>query len=170
MAARKGKGFTHESAAAQSIEWYTPRWVFDAIGERFDLDVCAPEGGVPWVPADRSYSVADDGLAQPWSGFVWCNPPYGQATPVWLQKMHAHHNGLAIVFARTDCGWFHDYCANADCIMFLRGRIKFVNGEGLPGKTGPGNGSMLVGWGPRAYKALAAMELLGYGKFVDLTK
>lgn len=162
------KGFTHESAKSQSIEWYTPKWVFDAIAEQFDIDVCAPEGGVSWVPAAKSFCVKDDGLAQKWNGFVWCNPPYGAETKRWLKKMGDHRNGIALVFARTDCAWFHDHVATADCILFMKGRIKFVNGEGLPGKTGPGNGSMLVGWGQRAKDALQLMELTGYGKYVEL--
>lgn len=38
-------------SAGQSDEWYTPAWVFDALGERFDLDPCSP-GATHWVPAD----------------------------------------------------------------------------------------------------------------------
>jgi hypothetical protein len=30
---------------AGSDDYYTPRWVFDALGLRFDLDVAAPPGG-----------------------------------------------------------------------------------------------------------------------------
>lgn len=29
-------------AYGKSDEWYTPRYIFDAIGIRFDLDVAAP--------------------------------------------------------------------------------------------------------------------------------
>jgi hypothetical protein len=52
--------------ATTSDDCYTPRWVFDAMGLRFDLDVAAPVGG-PWhVPCDRYLTAEDDGLAQPW--------------------------------------------------------------------------------------------------------
>jgi hypothetical protein len=30
-----------------SDEQYTPKWIFDALGVEFDLDVCAPQGG--WI-------------------------------------------------------------------------------------------------------------------------
>ena len=33
--------------AITSDDCYTPRWVFDAMGLEFDLDVAAPVGG-PW--------------------------------------------------------------------------------------------------------------------------
>jgi hypothetical protein len=40
--------------AITSDDCYTPRWVFDAMGLRFDLDVAAPVGG-PWhVPCERT--------------------------------------------------------------------------------------------------------------------
>lgn len=43
-----------------SDDCYTPRWVFDAMGLQFDLDVAAPMGG-PWhVPCDE-YLTAQDG-------------------------------------------------------------------------------------------------------------
>lgn len=62
-------------------DYYTPKDVFDALGLEFDLDVSAPPGGVPWVPAKRYYTLEDDGLTQPWFGRVWMNPPYSNVTP-----------------------------------------------------------------------------------------
>ena len=35
-------GFVHEAAVGNSVEWYTPKSVFDALGVGFDLDVCSP--------------------------------------------------------------------------------------------------------------------------------
>lgn len=62
-------------------DYYTPPHVFDALALRFELDVAAPPGGVPWVPAERYYTKEDDGLAQPWAGRVWMNLP-GRRRPV----------------------------------------------------------------------------------------
>ena len=156
-------GFTHESHAAKTIEWYTPKWVFDEIGLVFDIDVCAPEAGVPWIPATRHFHKGDDGLAQPWRGTVWCNPPYGKDTPKWLNRMAQHKSGMALVFARTDCAWFHDYVITGDAILFLKGRIKFVDGHGVTGNSGAGSGSMLVAWGEKCAAALQWMHLMGFG-------
>lgn len=54
-------GFGYEiPQQGNSVEWYTPPEIFDALGLRFDLDPAAPPGGVPWVPATRHLSK--DGL------------------------------------------------------------------------------------------------------------
>ena len=102
------KGFAHEDKNNLSVDWYTPPWVFERMGLQFDLDPCAPTGGVPWIPAIRHYDLEDNGLTAYWFGKVWLNPPYGKETPKWLAKMHQHRNGMALLFARTDCAWFHD--------------------------------------------------------------
>lgn len=144
------RGFTHESLHNESKEWYTPPEIFDALGCDFDLDPCSPpDGPVPWVPAKRFYTIFDNGLMQPWEGFVWMNPPYGTDTPRWMRKLAHHRNGIALVFARTDTGWFHEYAAKADLLCFIKGRVRFVRPDGKRGGT-PGAGSMLVAYGRRA--------------------
>lgn len=158
----KAAGFTHDNKFNVSVDWYTPPWVFERLGLRYDLDPCQPEQGIPWIPAMARYSLVDDGLTAPWFGRVWLNPPYGKHTGAWLQKMHQHRNGIALVFARTDCAWFHDYVAKADAILFLRGRIKFVDGLGVTGGGGAGCGSMLVAWGESNIEALRGMVDLGH--------
>lgn len=144
-------GFTHDSVNNISTSWYTPKHIFDSLGLEFDLDPCAPIGGVPWIPVKKIYTLLDNGLTQSWGDpattSVWLNPPYGRETKLWLQKMDAHRNGIALLFARTDCSWFHDYCTKATAINFLKGRIKFIDSEGVTGKSGAGAGSMLVAWG-----------------------
>ena len=158
----KAAGFTHDNKDNASVDWYTPPWVFQRLGLDFDLDPCQPPDGIEWIPAKRRYSVHDDGLTSPWAGRVWLNPPYGKHTPAWLERMHNHRNGVALVFARTDCAWFHESVAKADAILFLRGRVKFVDGLGVTGGGGAGSGSMLVAWGRENVDALVAMRDLGH--------
>ena len=155
-------GFTHESSYAITTSWYTPKWVFDALNVTFDLDVCAPTGGVPWIPAKNHYALPQDGLALPWDGSVWCNPPYGKETPKWLHKMATHGNGIALVMARTDTKWFHEHLTKADCLLFLKGRIQFVDGLQQTGGSGSTCGSVLAGYGEEATKALTRMKDKGF--------
>lgn len=174
-------GFSHEKPiTGATVEWYSPPWVFEEIGLAFDLDPCAPTGGLPWIPAKQFYSLPDDGLALPWpaGGRIWCNPPYGPATKKWLARLGQHGRGIAFVFARTDTDWFHDTAGSADAILFLNQRVKFVDHTGKPPlvlnkKTGkmqessPGAGSMLVAWGADCSEALRRMGATR-GLFVDL--
>lgn len=155
-------GFGHEERHNKNVDWYTPPWIFEEIGLYFDLDPCQPECGIPWIPTVFAYSEKDDGLAQPWHGRVWLNPPYGPHTGKWLEKMHQHRNGISLVFARTDCQWYHKYVAKADAVLFLAGRVKFVDGLSVTSGGGAGSGSMLIAWGDDCVDALCKMSHRGH--------
>lgn len=113
---------------AGSDDYYTPRSVFDALALRFDLDVCAPPGGVEWVPADRFFTKEEDGLSQPWTGRVWMNPPFSRTGP-WVEKFIAHAHGITIL-APFKSYWNVDVWAAADAIAFPHVPIdEFVGGR-----------------------------------------
>lgn len=142
-----------------SVEWYTPPGIFDALGIRFDLDPCSPPGGLPWVPAALSYSEADDGLTRPWTGRVWMNPPYGRHTEAWMRRLASHGDGIALVFARTETEWFHATIASASAVCFVRGRLTFVTEDRLPGPFNSGAPSMLVAYGEECADAVVGSDL-----------
>lgn len=158
----KKMGFTHDDKNNKTVDWYTPPYLFEWMGISFDLDPCQPSVKIPWIPAKKHYHIDDDGLSKDWKGRVWLNPPYGRYTPKWLERMHNHRNGIALVFARTDCLWYHSYVAKADAILFLKGRIKFVDGLGVTGGSGAGCGSMLIAWGEDSVMALKCMQLIAW--------
>lgn len=82
-----------DAIAVTSDDCYTPRWVFDAMGLHFDLDVAAPPGG-PWhVPCERYYTAEDDGLAHPWDGLIWCNPPFSKFRS-WAERWSRTPHGV----------------------------------------------------------------------------
>ena len=144
---------------SQTVEWYTPPAVFDALGLTFDLDPCSPGEGKSFVPARRHYTEADDGLAQPWEGLVFMNPPYGRATRHWVERLAAHGNGIALVFARTDAAWWHTAARAADLTCHTTGRLRFYPGTtDAPGGS-PALGSSLFAFGPVATAALATSNL-----------
>jgi hypothetical protein len=135
-------------AVGSSIEWYTPPELFEALGLRFDLDPCAPPGGLPWIPADRFFSREDDGLAQPWTGRVWMNPPYGRGIEEWMRKLAAHGDGIALVHARTDTAWWREATSAATAVCFLASRVRFVRGATM--EQPPGSSpvsSVLIAYG-----------------------
>jgi len=166
----KKTGFTHDSVKNKTVDWYTPKWVFDSLGIKFDLDPCQPEEKIDWIPAVRHLHINDCGLTGEWfsNENVWLNPPYGKSTKQWLEKLNDHGNGIALVFARTDCKWFQDVCTKADAILFLSGRIKFVDGLCQTGGSGAGCGSMLVAWGEENVFALRGMSDKGF--YVDMSE
>jgi hypothetical protein len=154
----------HEPTIGASDDWYTPPDIFDALGLSFDLDPCSPGAG-HWVPASRVYTKADDGLAQPWSGLVFMNPPFGgrHGHVPWLQKWLTHGNGVAIVRAYTSAGWFHDYATRAETMLFPRGKTKFIRPDGAIGSA-PGSGVVILGMGTQANTAL---HRCGLGLFLE---
>lgn len=111
--------FGLDRPAPTSDDYYTPRWVFDAMGIDFDLDVAAPPGGVEWVPAARHFTMADDGLSQPWVGRVWMNPPYGNVDP-WWDRFAAHGQGVALLPTAKSL-WFDRVWRDADAVVVPQG-------------------------------------------------
>ena len=143
----------------KSVEWYTPRWVFDALGLTFDLDPASPYDMETAVPAAKKYTVFDDGLSNEWSGRVWLNPPYGQETPRWIRRMISHGDGIALVFSRTDAGWCQQAMKAATAMLFISGRIEFVPGkENQHKKSRCGAGTVLFAFGNECANALRKMS------------
>src|SRR5215510_5491819 len=70
---------------SQKTEWETPQWFFDQLHAEFGftLDVCASPLN---AKCSRYFTRDQDGLAQPWEGVCWCNPPYGRHIGRWLAK------------------------------------------------------------------------------------
>jgi hypothetical protein len=112
------RGDLHTTAS--SAEYYTNEYVFEALGCRFDLDPASPgKDVVPWIPADRHFTIVEDGLTQDWGDdLVFLNFPYTKdATPLWAEKFRKHGNGVALCVDRTSTGWWQDLCGNADLIL-----------------------------------------------------
>ena len=153
----------HEQSVGASDEWYTPLHVFAALGCEFDLDVASPGPDVvPWIPARRWYDK--NSLGQPWSGFVWMNPPFGGRNGLvpWLEKFFAHENGLALVPDRTSAPWWQRYAPKADAVLFVAPKIQFIDASGRPGAA-PAQGTCLLAIGDRGVGALRRAQYNGLG-------
>ena len=122
MSAVQGRLFGMEQTQTTSDDYYTPKWIFDALGLHFDLDVASPPHPTN-VPCDRYYTQADDGLASPWYGRVWMNPPFSNPTP-WVQKWLQHGCGIALLPMAKGCRWLYDLW-NSDAKLTVTRRIEF---------------------------------------------
>lgn len=143
-----------------SDEWWTPKWIVDALGH-FDLDPCEPVAP-RYKLADMGYTKEDDGLSRPWFGRVWCNPPYSQPLlDQFCRKMAEHRDGIILVFARMGNKTIQNILLpNADAILFLRHRIRFVSPNGEKGSAGCD--SCLIAFGENNVRALAHSGLDGF--------
>ena len=156
----------HQSAAMQRDEWLTPPHVLQALGQ-FDPDPCAPVVR-PWPMADSHYTAADNGLAKPWSGRVWLNPPYGQETARWMERLADHGQGTALIFARTETATFFPWVwEHASALLFLKGRLHFHFVDGRRAPANAGAPSVLIAYGSRDAGILKSCGLPG--RFLQLT-
>lgn len=136
----------HHPKEGREETWLTPRYILDALGP-FDLDPCCPPN-MPWQTAATMFTKEDDGLAQPWFGRVWCNPPYDRDAVQWMRKLAQHGCGTALVFARTETRWFVETVWNAaDAIFFFHQRLTFCHSDGRPAKANGGAPSVLAAYG-----------------------
>lgn len=111
-----------------SDDYYTPSWIFDALGLEFETDPCSPPGGIPWIPVGNYYSIIDDGLQQNWTGTVWLNPPFSNPAP-WIEKFIEHQNGVALVQI-SKSRWCNNLFEEADAFLMLPSNLKFVSVSG----------------------------------------
>lgn len=125
-----------------SDERYTPGWLLERVTAFL---------GDGWFdPCPRSYGNAPavNGLAIPWQGRVFVNPPYSRMGP-WVAKFcgEPFREGLLLTLAYTDTRWFQplfDYT-----ILFPQGRIRFQDAAGRRANVDPPFGSALVYRGRR---------------------
>ncbi|OIH81926.1 hypothetical protein BLJ79_21435 [Arthrobacter sp. UCD-GKA] len=151
--------------AQRETRWLTPPSLIAPLGP-FDLDPCGAPGQ---ELATRTYLLenGDDGLRDPWEGRVWLNPPYGKQADPFMAKMAAHGRGTALVFARTETRTWHNHIwPNASAILFLAGRVTFLDAEGVAAKANSGAPSVLIAYGAADAEALECAGIAG--KFVRL--
>jgi len=133
--------------SSKSDEYYTPAEyiaaVVDVLGG-IDLDPASCELAQATVGAKRYYTKADDGLAQPWEGRVYLNPPYGTTggesnQGIWAKRLvDAYTSGAvtgAVLLVKAALGyeWFEELWYRWP-VCFPRRRLSF----GMPDGSGDG--------------------------------
>ena len=116
--------------SSKTAEWTTPQAFYDRLNQEFNftLDPCCTD---ETAKCSTYYTEADDGLTQPWAGHsVFMNPPYGRSIKDWIRKAYEESQKpntvvVALIPARTDTRYWHDYCMEASEIRFIKGRLKF---------------------------------------------
>jgi len=106
----------------------------------------------------KHYPMTHDGLAFPWRGRVWMNPPYKGVLP-WARKFAEHGSGICLLNGRsteTRATQLIMECSRA--IFFPKGRLTFytVKGKPLTGKWFP---SLLIGMSAQDAAALHELSI-----------
>lgn len=138
-------GFGFEKPhTGETNDWLTPLALLERLAP-FDLDPCGCVG-MPWRIATTTYFLPEkDGLVEPWSGRVFCNPPYGPNVGEWARRMAEHGNGIMLIFLRTDTAtWQRDILPFADATLLLDGRVHFYRPSGERGKSGTAPSALLA--------------------------
>ena len=103
-----------------------------------DLDPASSIIANEIVMAKHFYTEEDDGLAQPWAGKIWLNPPYVQPLiSQFLEKICSEKGNIeqAIILVNnaTETKWFQNIGNISSSICFPLKRIKFFDPDGNPG-------------------------------------
>lgn len=124
-------------------EWDSPAHILDrgrALLGGFDLDPASNAVAQEtvkaraWFGLDHPDLARRDGLAAPWNGRVWMNPPYGRVIGAWVEKLRAEAaagrvtRALVLLPARTDTQWFKPL-RQACALCFVDGRLVFSGAE-----------------------------------------
>lgn len=149
---------SHWENSSKSDEWYTPKYIFDALGCVFDLDVAAPADRQHChVPANAF--ISESSLSAPWNGFIWMNPPFGGRNGLvpWLQRFIGHGNGIALTPDRISAPWWQQTAKRSHAVLFVAGKPRFIRPDGTPGIQ-PSHGITLFAMGDRALDALTRAQ------------
>lgn len=113
---------------------YTPRPLAEAarqsLGGALDLDPASCAEANTVIQARHFYTLAQNGLALPWRGRVWLNPPYSDPLP-WLQTLLTYHQAgdvtaaLALLPCASSPRWAKLAWAQAAAVCLLGQRVQF---------------------------------------------
>lgn len=151
---------SHQTTIGSSQSWITPKFIIDDLGP-FDLDPCECDQQ-PWPCAALGYKKDGiGGLALPWRGFVWLNPPFHRyEVGKWMEKMARHRGGgIALVHARTEAEWFNPIWQHAAVIGFLKDRLYFHYPDGRRADANSGAPAVLAAFGDRAERRLLQSKI-----------
>lgn len=131
-----------------------------------DLDPASTAQANVTVRATRFYAASDDGLAHPWHGNVWLNPPYSQPLiGQFIEKLIAEHaaggvsQAVLLTNNSSDTAWFHCAMTAAALLCFPRGRINFVSPDGA--MSGPLQGQTFFYFGARTAEFHKVFQAFG---------
>lgn len=119
-----------------SDDFLTPPELVEAMGI-FDLDPCSSHRQERPLANLRYCFPEDNGLLLPWVGSVFVNPPFSELKD-WVSRFVLHADGVMLVPARVEVGWFWKLWQHSDAIFLTKGPVKYLcpDGKSPPGFFG----------------------------------
>ncbi len=159
--------------SSETNEWYTPAAYLQSVREflgGIDLDPASNALANETVQAKEIYTANDNGLAMPWNGRVFVNPPYGVENGQSVAgrfctkaiEEHAAGNASEVIILVNSVHsqkWQAPLYDHAVCLVDHR--IKFVTGDGGENEN-PTFQNIFVYLGPRKEEFAAAFSKFGY--------
>ena len=138
--------------SSASDEWRTPDSLFNYLDNIYDftLDAAATDQN---SKCPDYFTAQNSALTNNWRGRVWCNPPYSKGlcsefvSRAYTQVCRERNAELAVLLlpARTDTKMWHELIFPlAEEVIFLKGRLKFMDGAGLTSNSAPFPSALVV--------------------------
>lgn len=160
----------------QNDEWYTPPEYIESsrrVMGVIDLDPASSEIANRTVQANEFYSIEDSAFEHTWNGRVWMNPPYSRVIKDFINKLVEEHEAgnvteaIVVTNNGTDTRWFHQLSSVASAVCLHRGRIGFLNQDGVRiDNNNKGQVFTYIGSRPERF----AEEFAQYGTIADIRR
>jgi len=151
-------GKPHVSNNSGNNEWYTPHKYVDACRSAMgciDTDPATCKFANQYIGAAVAFTKEDEGQNQQWGGNVWLNPPYSQPdisefSDAVVREWNSGRveSMCVLVNNATETAWFQSMLSDATAVCFVRGRIKYLNQEGVPANS-PLQGQAILYFGDK---------------------
>lgn len=147
---------------------YTPAWLVaaarQALGGWIALDPASSLVAQTVVQADRYYTLVEDGLAAPWAGTVFLNPPYSNPLP-WVVRLlwHQEQDAVPAAVVLTGCAasprWAQLLAGRATAVCYPTRRVNFWPRR--PTDNGNAGDNLIWYLGPDCARFAAAFAAYG---------
>jgi len=165
------------ATSQDTVEWYTPPWIVELARNTMggiDLDPASNTLAQSWVKAGQYITINDpwSGLAIPWAGRVWLNPPFDDMTN-WTRKFadEYHHGDVTQAMAIVNSAQGYDWYESLLDLFYacqLRKRVHFITEQGTPADGPHRKGQTIIYAGDNPERFIALWDQ--HGRIIPPTK